>query len=135
MTFDTASSALSTNGTGTDDVEEQSAAARQLAHRLDTKEATIGVVGLGYVGLPLAVEYADRGFSTVGIDLDEERIRQLNAGDNYIEDLEGAGLRFSGRSGRRKTPAPPVEPGRDPRARMKPERTEPEKRPEQGQWA
>jgi UDP-N-acetyl-D-mannosaminuronate dehydrogenase len=63
-------------------------AAAQLRHRLDTTTATIGVVGLGYVGLPLAAEYAAQGFETRGIDLDEERVRRLNAGDNYIEDLD-----------------------------------------------
>ena len=73
--------------------EEWSEPARQLAHRLDTTEATIGVVGLGYVGLPLAVEYADAGFETVGIDLDTERVRQLQQGENYIEDLEDAHVR------------------------------------------
>ncbi len=66
----------------------QSGPVRQLAHRLDATDATIGVVGIGYVGLPLAVEYADRGFSTIGIDLDDERIERLNAGENYIEDLD-----------------------------------------------
>jgi hypothetical protein len=77
-----------TNGaTVTSDVE-RSAAAQQLYHRLDTKQATIGVVGLGYVGLPLAVEYGGKGFSTVGIDLDEDRITQLNSGENFIDDLD-----------------------------------------------
>ncbi len=87
MELDTTPSDLSTNGES-NSVAVQSAAAQQLNRRLDTKEATIGVVGLGYVGLPLAVEYAEQGFSTVGIDLDEDRIQQLNAGDNYIDDLE-----------------------------------------------
>ncbi|MEF8817609.1 MAG: nucleotide sugar dehydrogenase [Salinibacter sp.] len=63
-------------------------AAAQLRHRLDTTTATIGVVGLGYVGLPLAAEYAAQGFETRGIDLDEERVDRLNAGDNYVEDLD-----------------------------------------------
>lgn len=89
MELDTPSLA-STNGATHDILAQSSAAAQQLAHRLDTKEATIGVIGLGYVGLPLAIEYADEGFSTVGIDLDEDRVQQLNAGDNYIEDLDDA---------------------------------------------
>jgi len=63
-------------------------AAAQLRRRLDTTEATIGVVGLGYVGLPLAAEYAAKGFETRGVDLNEERVGRLNAGDNYIEDLD-----------------------------------------------
>ncbi|PSQ97758.1 MAG: UDP-N-acetyl-D-glucosamine dehydrogenase [Bacteroidetes bacterium SW_9_63_38] len=93
MDFDTAfASSLATNGAVPEDVD-QSPAAQQLARRLETKTATIGVVGLGYVGLPLAVEYADQGFSTIGIDLDEERVGQLNAGDNYLDDLDDARVR------------------------------------------
>ena len=85
-------SSVATNGTERDDID-LSPAAEQLARRLETKTATIGVVGLGYVGLPLAVEYADQGFSTIGIDLDEERIRQVNAGDNYLDDLDTTRVR------------------------------------------
>ncbi|WP_245846091.1 nucleotide sugar dehydrogenase [Longibacter salinarum] len=59
-----------------------------LLGQIDNGEATIGVIGLGYVGLPLAVEYASAGFKTVGIDLDESRVDRLNRGDNYIDDLD-----------------------------------------------
>jgi UDP-N-acetyl-D-glucosamine dehydrogenase len=45
------------------------------------------VVGLGYVGLPLAVEFARAGFTTVGIDLDPEKVRAVNAGHSYIDDV------------------------------------------------
>jgi len=86
MELDTTFS-LSENGTSTKAVEPHSEAARQLTHRLETGDATIGVVGLGYVGLPLAVEYAGQGFSTIGIDVDDERVQQLNAGENYLDDL------------------------------------------------
>ncbi len=71
----------------------ESEAARQLFARLESREATIGVVGLGYVGLPLAVEYAGAGFDTLGIDLDEERVRCLNAGENYIDDVDDEEIR------------------------------------------
>lgn len=73
----------STNGTsgGTSDQ------ARALRKRLEDGTATIGVVGLGYVGLPLAVEYANRGFRTLGYDLNTQRVERLNAGENYIDDL------------------------------------------------
>jgi UDP-N-acetyl-D-glucosamine dehydrogenase len=64
------------------------APAEQLRRRLQQKTATIGVVGLGYVGLPLAVEYADQGFRTVGIDLDKSRVQALNRGINYNDDLD-----------------------------------------------
>ncbi|NND70644.1 MAG: nucleotide sugar dehydrogenase, partial [Rhodothermales bacterium] len=66
--------------------------ARALWDKLHTKEARIGVVGLGYVGLPLAVEYAGKGFSTTGIDLNQERVLRLNAGQNYIQDVETSNL-------------------------------------------
>jgi UDP-N-acetyl-D-glucosamine dehydrogenase len=68
-------------------------AGRQLREKLQAKEATIGVVGLGYVGLPLAVEYGEQGFDVVGIDLDEERIGRLNRGENYIDDISDAAVR------------------------------------------
>lgn len=59
-----------------------------LAERLHSKAAKIGVIGLGYVGLPLAVEFADNGFSVVGIDNDDRKIASLNAARNYINDVE-----------------------------------------------
>ena len=58
-----------------------------LKQRIEDKEARIGIIGLGYVGLPLAVEFADVRFQTTGIDLNAERVRQLNEGINYNEDL------------------------------------------------
>jgi UDP-N-acetyl-D-glucosamine dehydrogenase len=52
------------------------------------RKASIGVVGLGYVGLPLAVEFAAAGFPTVGIDVSREKVERLNAGQNYIGDVD-----------------------------------------------
>jgi UDP-N-acetyl-D-glucosamine dehydrogenase len=63
-----------------------------LKERLENKTATIGVIGLGYVGLPLAVEFAEKGFSVLGIDNDEGKINKLNSGKNYIDDVEDAKL-------------------------------------------
>ena len=60
---------------------------QELRSKIEQCKATIGVVGLGYVGLPLAVEFAHKGFVTRGIDLDKERVHQLNAGHNYNQDL------------------------------------------------
>ncbi len=59
-----------------------------LQTKLENKTAKIGVVGLGYVGLPLAVEFADKGFHVTGIDNNEEKTSLLNDGKNYIEDVE-----------------------------------------------
>jgi len=61
--------------------------AEQLIHKLETKTATIGVVGLGYVGLPLAVEKAKAGFTVIGFDVQEEKVRMVNEGKNYIGDV------------------------------------------------
>ncbi len=48
---------------------------------------TVGVIGLGYVGLPLAVAFAEAGRKVIGIDLDQSKLAQLSAGDSYIEDV------------------------------------------------
>ncbi len=53
---------------------------------------TIGVVGLGYVGLPLAVAFAEAGCKVIGVDVDAEKLALLEAGDSYIEDVPGATL-------------------------------------------
>jgi UDP-N-acetyl-D-glucosamine dehydrogenase len=55
--------------------------------KLQTKNATIGVIGLGYVGLPLAVEAAKAGFSVTGIEIDTEKVKKVNEGQNYIGDV------------------------------------------------
>lgn len=61
--------------------------AQSLERKLRSREAKIGVAGLGYVGLPLAVEFASKGFSTVGIDLDSRKISSLHERRNYIQDI------------------------------------------------
>lgn len=53
----------------------------------------VGVVGLGYVGLPLALEFARSGIRTVGVDVSAEKVASLNAGKNYIQDLDNAEVR------------------------------------------
>ncbi len=67
----------------------------RLSQRIADTTAVIGVVGLGYVGLPLAVEFAAHGFKTIGIDLNTEKILRLNAGNNYIQDVDDNKLRES----------------------------------------
>ena len=58
-----------------------------LAEKIRAKTARVGVVGLGYVGLPLAVEYAAKGYHVVGIDLHEGKVARMNAGDSYVGDV------------------------------------------------
>jgi len=58
-----------------------------LRGKLSARTARVGVVGLGYVGLPLAVEFARAGFDTTGIDLDRRKIEAVNQGTSYIPDV------------------------------------------------
>ena len=74
--------------------------AQSLLDRIESRRARTGVVGLGYVGLPLAVELAKAGFHTTGIDLDQRKIDAITAGRSYIPDVPGADvqqLRDAGR--------------------------------------
>jgi UDP-N-acetyl-D-glucosamine dehydrogenase len=77
--------ALSPSGASTERVK--------LHDRLVSKQAVIGVIGLGYVGLPLALSYAENGFLTRGIDLNPNRVMRLNAGLNGSSDIDGNALR------------------------------------------
>ena len=61
-----------------------------LKAKLQGRNATAAVIGLGYVGLPLALEIASAGFNVVGIDLDQNKIAQLNEGKSYIGDVSDA---------------------------------------------
>ena len=59
----------------------------QLLEKINNRTAIVGVIGLGYVGLPLAVEKANAGFKTIGFDIQEEKVRLVNEGHNYIGDV------------------------------------------------
>src|SRR3989344_1901622 len=61
--------------------------AKQLESIIKLKEARVGVFGLGYVGLPLAVEIAKVGFTTLGADIDHKKLELLNAGINPLSDM------------------------------------------------
>jgi UDP-N-acetyl-D-glucosamine dehydrogenase len=63
-----------------------------LQDRIRTRKAHVGIVGLGYVGLPLAVEFAKAGFEVTGIDVSEEKTRRVNAGDSYVGDVPSSVL-------------------------------------------
>ncbi len=60
---------------------------QELRARIESREARIGVMGLGYVGLPLALEFAKAGFRVAGFDLDAEKVRILSGGGSYIGDV------------------------------------------------
>ena len=56
----------------------------ELKNRIDTRQARIGVIGLGYVGLPLALLYAEAKFRVTGFDIDQRKVRTLTSGGSYI---------------------------------------------------
>lgn len=58
-----------------------------LIEKIQNKTAHVGIVGLGYVGLPLAVEFGKAGFHVTGIDVSEDKVRQINQGVSYIQDV------------------------------------------------
>jgi UDP-N-acetyl-D-glucosamine dehydrogenase len=74
--------------------------AESLATRIRTREAKCGVVGLGYVGLPLAVELGKAGFQVTGFDIAEEKVAQLNAGKSYVQDVPSSDVAALTQSGR-----------------------------------
>lgn len=59
----------------------------QLLHKIETHTATVSVIGLGYVGLPLAVAFAENGFPVIGIDVDPWKVGELNHGRSYVQDI------------------------------------------------
>ena len=65
----------------------------QLLSKIKNKTAVLGVIGLGYVGLPLAVEKAKAGYKTIGFDVQEKKVRWVNEGRNYIGDIVDSDLK------------------------------------------
>src|SRR6266536_5368770 len=61
--------------------------AKVLEEKIRARSARVGIVGLGYVGLPLAVEFAKAGFTVTGVDLVESKVARINAGDSYVQDI------------------------------------------------
>jgi UDP-N-acetyl-D-glucosamine dehydrogenase len=59
----------------------------ELLDKIKNRNATVGIIGLGYVGLPLVIQFVKAGFTTTGFDIDEEKIRRLNQGKTYIKHI------------------------------------------------
>jgi UDP-N-acetyl-D-glucosamine dehydrogenase len=72
--------------------EKQITPLGDLIARLDSKTATIGIIGLGYVGLPLMLRYVDVGFKVLGIDIDAGKVGKLAEGQSYIEHIPAAAI-------------------------------------------
>lgn len=71
----------------------------ELKTKIEKRQARIAVIGLGYVGLPLAVEFAKAGFRVFGIDLDMRKVAAVNGGRNYIMDVDDGDLKKAVRAG------------------------------------
>jgi UDP-N-acetyl-D-glucosamine dehydrogenase len=71
-----------------------------LKEKIDSRKAKVGVIGLGYVGLPLAVEFAKGGFDVTGFDVDESKVNEINAGRSYILDVKGEDVAAGVKAGR-----------------------------------
>jgi UDP-N-acetyl-D-glucosamine dehydrogenase len=80
--------------------EEARAPRRRLTDAIRGRDARVCVVGAGYVGLPLAVRFADAGFATTALDTDAERVRAIAAGRSHVADVPDADLARLVRSGR-----------------------------------
>lgn len=70
-----------------------------LKNKIQNKSAVLGVIGLGYVGLPLAVEKAKAGFRTIGFDIQKSKVEMVNVGKNYIGDVVNEDLQAIVKSG------------------------------------
>src|SRR5277367_5924181 len=82
-------------------VAEKSVSAFQaLKGKIEAKTARVGIVGLGYVGLPLAVEFAKAGFHVTGLDLQQSRVDRLMKGESYIQDVPSAEVAHLVKAGR-----------------------------------
>ena len=72
---------------------EQSQDGARLKQKIRDRSAQLGVMGLGYVGLPLALEMATEGFQVTGIDIDAKKVEAVNAGHSYVLDVPSADMR------------------------------------------
>ena len=67
--------------------------AMSLKAKLNDRSAIIGIVGMGYVGLPLMLRYAEVGFKVIGFDNDEDKVNKLNNGESYIEHISADSIK------------------------------------------
>ena len=70
-----------------------------LENKIDSTTATIGIVGLGYVGLPLMLRYVEVGFKVLGFDIDSNKVNKLMLGESYIEHIPASLIQNSVENG------------------------------------
>lgn len=61
--------------------------AQSLLSKIQARESLIGIIGLGYVGLPLALAFTEKGFEVLGFDVDPDKVEKLKAGECYIKHI------------------------------------------------
>src|SRR5262245_26739081 len=83
------SSAVSADGAALDSHSDKRMAIHE---RISTRVATVGVIGLGYVGLPLARAFSNAGFPVLGFDVDDDKVNQLNRGDSYFKHIPASDI-------------------------------------------
>ena len=71
----------------------------RLIRRLEEKKSVVGIVGLGYVGLPLVLRFAEEGYRVLGIDIDPAKVRKLNRGETYIKHIPASAIRAARKAG------------------------------------
>jgi len=71
-----------------------------LRHRIDTGNAVVGIIGMGYVGLPLALAFVERGLTVIGFDVDAVKVARLSRGEGYIKHLDGGRVAAAAATGR-----------------------------------
>src|SRR5215470_7947507 len=72
----------------------------ELKDKIRNRQARIGIIGLGYVGLPLAVEFAKAGFAVTGFDVDAGKVSSINKGHSYIGDVTSADVAAAVKAGK-----------------------------------
>jgi UDP-N-acetyl-D-glucosamine dehydrogenase len=75
----------------------------ELKRRIETRDARIGIIGMGYVGLPLALLFSEQRFKVTGFDIDDRKVEKLNQGGSYIVRIPGTEIQVAQRNGFRAT--------------------------------
>ena len=94
---------MSTNTTTTATIATTSATAERLKQKMETRQARIGIIGMGYVGLPLALLFSRERFRITGFDIAEDKVTTLNNGRSYIVRIAPAEIEEAHRAGFRAT--------------------------------
>ena len=66
---------------------------QKLIDKIRSQKAVIGIIGLGYVGLPLVIRFAEEGFKVLGFDVDIKKVKSITAGKSYIKHIPGANFK------------------------------------------